>query len=74
MEAIYCGGNELIFCVCKICGNSLFFDPSVNRIYDYADAMVDLKSLQVKLIYKYVKVQPFDVLGIYEVFLSYLCS
>ncbi|OIT21718.1 PREDICTED: uncharacterized protein LOC109218546 isoform X1 [Nicotiana attenuata] len=28
--------------------NSLFFDPSVNRIYDYADAMVDLKSLQLR--------------------------
>nr|XP_016489298.1 PREDICTED: uncharacterized protein LOC107809219 [Nicotiana tabacum] len=28
--------------------NSLFFDPSMNRIYDYADAMVDLKSLQLR--------------------------
>ncbi|KAK4347593.1 hypothetical protein RND71_033932 [Anisodus tanguticus] len=28
--------------------NSLFFDPSVNTIYDYADAVVDLKSLQLR--------------------------
>ncbi|XP_049382349.1 uncharacterized protein LOC125846786 isoform X2 [Solanum stenotomum] len=28
--------------------NSLFFDPSVNTIYDYADAIVDLKSLQLR--------------------------
>ncbi|PHT56383.1 hypothetical protein CQW23_04869 [Capsicum baccatum] len=28
--------------------NSLFFDPSVNTIYDYANAMVDLKSLQLR--------------------------
>lgn len=28
--------------------NSLFFDPSVDTIYDYADAMVDLKSLQLR--------------------------
>ncbi|KAG5623196.1 hypothetical protein H5410_008414 [Solanum commersonii] len=26
----------------------LFFDPSVNTIYDYADAIVDLKSLQLR--------------------------
>ncbi|MCE0482070.1 hypothetical protein HAX54_040461 [Datura stramonium] len=28
--------------------NSLFFDPSVNTIYDYADAMMDLKSSQLR--------------------------
>ncbi|XP_004232557.1 uncharacterized protein [Solanum lycopersicum] len=28
--------------------NSLFFDPSVNTIYDYANAIVDLKSLQLR--------------------------
>lgn len=33
----------------SICGNSLFFDPFQNKIYDYADGMADLKSLKVVL-------------------------
>lgn len=31
------------------CGCSLFFDPFMNRIYDYANGMEDVRSLKVSL-------------------------
>lgn len=31
------------------CASSLFFDPFANKIYDYANGMVDLRSLKVSL-------------------------
>lgn len=33
------------------CWNSLFFDPFVNGLFDYTNAMTDLRSLKVSIYY-----------------------
>lgn len=44
------GSTWLIKIIFWNCRNSLFFDPFVNKIYDYTSGMMDLRSLKVILI------------------------
>ncbi|KAA8532059.1 hypothetical protein F0562_006799 [Nyssa sinensis] len=44
-KTLFAGG---IACIVTSHVNSLFFDPFVNKIYDYANGMMDLKSLKLR--------------------------